>query len=297
MDLFAEAGASLEPLAGGWSGETFLADVRGERSVVRILAAPRHPPQAAEVLAALHRLVRGLVPVPEVREARRPDADAGTPGLLVTEFLPGVRGDLLLPGLDEDGLRRVGAATGGIAATLAGMPTLRPGAWADADLRIDPFHLVLSDWVDAHAARLTGWTPPELDGLARVANTAQDVLDGVDRTCVVHSDLNAKNLLVDPETLGVTGVLDWEYSHSGHPATDLGNLLRFDRAPAYVDAVLGAWSDRHGTTAAEALDLARSADLFALVDLAARAGAHPVADAAHDLLRAIARTGDVHALA
>ena len=55
----------------------------------------------------------------------------------------------------------------------------------------------------------------------------------------MHSDLNPKNLLVDPDTLVVTGVLDWEFAHSGHPFTDLGNLLRFDRDPAYADAVLG----------------------------------------------------------
>ena len=91
-------------------------------------------------------------------------------------------------------------------------------------------------------------------------------------------------------------MLDWEFAHSGHPFTDLGNLLRFDRAPAYAEAVLSAWCDRRGGTPAEALDLARSADLWALVDLASRAGDNPVADLAHGHLSAIARTGDPHAL-
>jgi hypothetical protein len=43
------------------------------------------------------------------------------------------------------------------------------------------------------------------------------------------------------------------------------------------------------------LDRARAADLFALVELASRRGQNPVADRAHDLLLAIARTGDLHA--
>ena len=98
---FGELGGGLQPLDGGWSGETFLADAGGERSVVRVFADPRHHPHAAEIQEALHRLVRGLVPVPEVLELRRADPATGMPALLVTEFVEGVRGDLLLPDLDE----------------------------------------------------------------------------------------------------------------------------------------------------------------------------------------------------
>src|SRR6478735_6048685 len=96
--------ASLQPLEGGWSGETFLAEAGGDRTVVRIFAGLRHSPEAAEIQAALLRLTRGLLPVPAVLEQR--------PGLLVTEFLPGVRGDLLLPTLSAEGLHRVGESFG-----------------------------------------------------------------------------------------------------------------------------------------------------------------------------------------
>ncbi len=84
-------------------------------------------------------------------------------------------------------------------------------------------------------------------------------------------------------------MLDWEFAHAGSPYTDLGNAVRFDRQPAWVDAVVAAYDDP------SALDLARRADLWALVELAARRGRNPVADAAHDLLRAIAGARDVHA--
>src|SRR6185312_13355975 len=132
--------------------------------------------------------------------------------------------------------------------------------------------------------------------LHEVAERAQELLDEVGRSCLVHSDANPKNLLVDPATLRVTGVLDWEFAHSGHPFTDLGNALRFDRRPAYADAVLSAWCERRGTEPTETLELARAADLWALVDLAARRGQNPVADRAHAHLLAVARTGDLHAL-
>lgn len=277
----------FEPLPGGHSGETFLAETGGERTVVRIFAAPHHHADAPEIQASLLHLVRDLVPVPPVLEVRRSAGEDG-PGLLVTGLLPGVRGDLLLPELDDDGRRRAGAAVGAVAAALAAMPTLRAGRWADAELRIDPHDPSVAGWVDDHAAAMAGlgWTGSELAALARHAAAADDVLAGVRRTCVVHADLDPSNLLLDPATLAVTGVVDWERSRSGHPWTDLGSLLRLEGHPGYVDAVLGAWAERHPTPRGELAAGARAADLVALVGSATRAGQHPGADAAAAHLRA-----------
>jgi aminoglycoside phosphotransferase (APT) family kinase protein len=287
----------LIPLAGGWSGHTFLAEAVGERSVVRIYPPGRRADSAPEVDAAVLRLVRGLVPVPDVLEVRRADAAADQPGLLVMSYLPGQRGDLVLPDLTDAETATLGEHLGDLLADLAGMPTQRSGPFVDADLTIGDFGLPdgLAGFVADHAIAL-GWELDLLASLEAVAVNAQTLLDGVGRTCLVHSDLNPKNLLVDTDTLTVTGVLDWEFAHSGSPFTDLGNLLRFDRRSAYVDAVLAVWCDRRGGTPHEALELARAADLWALVDLAARRGENPVADRAHEHLAAIARTGDLHAL-
>lgn len=291
--------ASLTPLEGGWSGETFVAEAAGERSVVRIYAGQSHRGNNAhEVDAALLRLVRGLVPVSEVLEVRRADPAADLPALLVTSFLPGVRADLLLPELDDLGLAVLGARLGRILADLAGMPMLRAGPFVDGDLTIGSFAKDgqsidgLPAFVALHEDALAHWSQAELEGLREVAVDAQALLDTVGRFCLVHSDVNPKNLLVDPDTLEVTGLLDWEFAHAGNPYTDLGNLLRFDRQPAFVDSVLDAYVARHGGAPGEALDLARAADLWALVDLAARRGQNPVAVRAHELLLAIARTRD-----
>jgi aminoglycoside phosphotransferase (APT) family kinase protein len=289
--------SSLTPLEGGWSGQTFVAEVAGERSVVRIYPPGRRGDEAPEIDAAVLRLVRGLVPVADVLEVRRGDAATDRPGLLVTSYLPGERGDLLLPELSDADAATLGRRVGALLADLSGVPTLRFGPFVDADLTIGDFGVPdgLPGFAASHADAL-GWEEEVLAGLMRVAEEAQNRLDTVDRTCLVHSDANPKNLLVDPATLTITGLLDWEFAHSGHPFTDLGNTLRFDRRPAYADAVLAAWGERRGGTPAEALELARAADLWALVDLASRAGQNPVADRAHEHLIAIARTGDLHAL-
>ncbi len=294
----------LVPLAGGHSGETFLADAAGERTVVRVYGARSgwRGPAAAEVDAAVLALVRGLVPVPEVHEVRRGDPVSGTPPLLVTSFLPGVRLDLLLPDLDGLALSRLGRAMGELVARLAQMPLPRPGLFADGDLRIEPMppehDLDLVALVESRrpGTALADWPAAAYDALLEVADKAQAVLDGESRTCLVHSDLNPKNLLVDPETLQVTGVLDWEFAHAGLPVTDLGNLLRFDRDPAFAEAVLGVYRDSVPDAGDDPLTRARAADVRALVDLAARRGESPVTEQAHALLVAIASSGDLHAV-
>lgn len=149
---------------------------------------------------------------------------------------------------------------GVLLAPLAQIPFLRAGLFMDGELRVGPMP----------------------DGAG-------------DRCCLVHSDFNPKNLLVDPASGEITGLVDWEFAHAGSPYADLGNLLRFDRAPDFVAAVLESYVERTPAVPANVLDLARSADLWALVELASRREANPVAGRAHDQLLAIARTGDLHA--
>ncbi|NUR05886.1 MAG: phosphotransferase, partial [Nocardioidaceae bacterium] len=206
--------------------------------------------------------------------------------------------DVLLPDLDGTGRATVGREAGALAARLAQMPMPRAGFFADGDLRVRP-------WPDGDlpafvASRRAGtalslWPDSGYAALLGVAETAQTLLDRVTRTTLVHGDLNPKNVLVDPDTLAVTGLVDWEFAHAGGPISDLGNLLRFDRDPAFAQAVLETY--RHDVVDApdDVLDLARAADLYALVDLAARRGENPVTEQAHVLLGAIARSGDLHA--
>jgi Ser/Thr protein kinase RdoA (MazF antagonist) len=269
--------------------------------VVRVYGArsARRGPLAPEIDAAVLHLVRGLVPVPEVLEVRRGDPGADLPGLLVTSRVPGERLDLVLPRLRGEQLARIGTELGVLAGRLGHMAQPRPGLFVDHTLTLAELPPQLRDlpsWVEFHAATL----PPVLvDGLRPVAEAAQDLLEEDRRACLVHSDLNARNLLVDPVSLEVTGVLDWEFAHSGLPWTDLGNLLRFERHPGLVEAVLGSYRAFMPPTSDcgpdELLDRARAADLYALVELASREEGHGGVVRARELLEAIARGSDLHA--
>jgi aminoglycoside phosphotransferase (APT) family kinase protein len=287
--------SSLVPLEGGWSGQTFVAEAAGERSVVRVYPPASRDGVGAELDAAVLRLVRGLVPVPEVLEVRPGDASLDRPGLLVTSWVDGVRGDEVLPTLSSAQLSGLGSRLGDLAADLGGMPMLRAGTFADPELTVRPFDLDLPAYVADLEPRLGHLSVDELDGLREVAVEAQTLLDTVGRVCLVHSDLNPKNLLLDPVSLDLVAVLDWEFAHAGHPFTDLGNLLRFDRDPAYAGAMLEAYAARRGVPPEQALPLARAADLFALAELSTRRAENPVAARADRLLRAVARARDADA--
>ncbi len=293
---------SLVPLEGGFSGETFLAQGSAEQVVVRIYGGRSlaRGPAAPEVDAAVLELVRGLLPVPRVLEVRAGAPEADRPGLLVVSRLPGKRLDLVLPGLAHPQLAELGTSLGVLLGRLGHMTQPRAGFFSTRELALDalPQHLRdLPTWVHSHEEQLR-LDPSDLDSLSAVAAAAQDVLDaGESRTCLVHGDLNPKNVLVDPATLEVTGLVDWEFCHAGSPYADLGNLLRFDRSPALSEAVLESYRCFLPNAPEDLLDLARASDLFALVDLAAREVDDEVTRQARQQLLEVARTGDLHAVA
>jgi aminoglycoside phosphotransferase (APT) family kinase protein len=301
-------GLHLEPLEGGWSGRTFLGTVAGERTVVRVYPPEESdaPARDAAVLRLGRTVLAGCAPVPEVLETRTGDPGVGAPGLLLAEHLPGERGDLLLPRLDEPALAAAGRALGEVVARLAGAVQPRAGRFVDEQLTLASWEAPwdaesLVDLVAALVPRL-GLAAADRAALLGLAGHADDVLQDADQegpgAVLVHGDLNAKNLLLattEDDGVVVTGVLDWEFAHAGSSWADLGNLLREQRSPAYVEAVLDTVAARRGVPADLALDLARAADLVAVVELATRRGSNPVSDAAHERLLLMARTRDLHA--
>jgi Ser/Thr protein kinase RdoA (MazF antagonist) len=171
----------------------------------------------------------------------------------------------------------------------------RAGMLVDASLEPAPFPAGSGDqagFLEAHlgAPWFAGLAVAERSGLRAVARRARDAAAVTSRIALVHGDFNPKNLLVDPATGGVTGVLDWEFAYAGAPLGDVGNLLRFEQDPVFTGAVAGAYADRAPDVPADWLELARALDLYALIDLAARRQANPVVDAARDLLLRTART-------
>ena len=275
-------GMGLLPLGGGHSGETFLAEFGGTRSVVRILRPGRRPAGSARRDAAVLRWVRGLVPVPDVLEVRDADASRDIPELLVTAFVPAVRGDEYLGEATGEDAAVLADDLGQVVVRLAGIATPRPGLLVGADLAPVPLPAAgVAEWVEG----LEGdeeWQV--LRGtLAPLAEEADAVLAETTRSCLVHGDLNPKNVLVDPVRGRVAAVVDWEHARSDDPHADLGNLLRFDDPGGDVlrERVLPAYAAWFGEDLDELPVRAAAADLVSLTELASR---QPVGSAA-DLVR------------
>ncbi|ADB30209.1 aminoglycoside phosphotransferase [Kribbella flavida DSM 17836] len=84
---------------------------------------------------------------------------------------------------------------------------------------------------------------------------------------LVHGDFGPNNLLLDPETFAVTGVVDWEFAHYGDPLDDLAwcewivRMHHPEQAhalPAFFDAYPGdvpAWPARQAAMVARCKQL------------------------------------------
>lgn len=58
---------------------------------------------------------------------------------------------------------------------------------------------------------------------------------------ILHNDFAAEHVLLDPDTRGVTGVIDWSAIAIGHPITDFAGVFHWGGA-AFVESVLATYT-------------------------------------------------------
>eukprot|EP01112_Ceratiomyxa_fruticulosa_P024284 TRINITY_DN982_c0_g1_i4.p1 TRINITY_DN982_c0_g1~~TRINITY_DN982_c0_g1_i4.p1 ORF type:complete len:410 (-),score=84.75 TRINITY_DN982_c0_g1_i4:1264-2493(-) len=68
---------------------------------------------------------------------------------------------------------------------------------------------------------------------------------GEDRLCICHTDLNNSNIIVDPGTLQIKGILDWEWSCLGTFEMEETNLELIDKwgRDYFMEKVLQKWNE------------------------------------------------------
>ena len=304
---------------GGFSAEMFVGTYFRERAYLRLYQ--RDPRRAVIDLAVMRRL-HGLVPQPQVLAAE-PRGVSGLPPYIVTADVEGQRADVLLDrGLPAARRQRVGAPVraAGVGAARRPLRAARARGWTPtcASATGPSTCARLQAWFEhlepgLAAAGLGRRSTPGLRPLVRAAS--QRLASAGERPAsLVHGDLNGKNLVVDPHTGRLRAVLDWEYSHAGDWAEDVGNLLRgADQGAAAGGAGAASWTafrrglvdalhaglHERGTTSTAGFDddwlhRAVDLDLFALLELAARpergASAPAPVALARQLLRARAQS-------
>jgi aminoglycoside phosphotransferase (APT) family kinase protein len=290
-EALGESVLAVRPLAGGFSHETCLLTLAGgDRVVVRL--GGTDPAIEAAVMAQGGT----QVPVPRVLRVV-PAAGEGMRPAMVLEYVAGTPLSDVLSG-GGDGMAGLGTEVGRVIAGIGAVTFDRPGFFGDRDLGVRE----MAPWsrqLPEFAANCMEAVPAErldlgtrrawAESCARHA-PALAAADGHAR--LVHSDANPKNILVTREGGGwrVAAVLDWEFSFSGCPYADAGNMTRFsDEYPAGFTAGFRAGfagNQPAGLSRAEDWDyLGRVFDMFALSDLVTRSVGHAVADQAAWVIR------------
>jgi aminoglycoside phosphotransferase (APT) family kinase protein len=274
---------SAASLSGGYRNDNvLLVTDDGRRYVLRRY---RHDAGVCAVEAALVARLTAVAPVAAVVAADPDGAVAGEP-VLLSRYAPGKMVESVLSGAPgragaagAAGARQLGVAVGAALAAVGTVSFDGPGFFTGADLvprQVDG--LALPAFVADCLARrhpdhaLTERECAGLRDLAEHAATAASSVDGSRR--LVHADFNPKNLLArhGPDGWTVTAVLDWEFTFSGSPLFDVGNLLRFADGypPAYVDGFLAGFVDAGGHLPPDWREVSRALDLYALAEFTTR---------------------------
>ncbi|MVZ99113.1 phosphotransferase [Actinomadura sp. LD22] len=210
-ELAARLGADvtdLHRLSGGASRETWSFDADGRALILR-----RDPPASpdadamAREAALLASAARAGVPVPSLVD--HGDDLAGTPFLIMERLSGETIPRRLLRDEAYAAVRpRLARDLGGV---LARLHTMEPVPGLPDD---DPL-TAITTYYEAF-----GEPRPAVELVLRWLRENRPAASG--RRAVVHGDFRNGNLMIAPD--GVTGVLDWELTHLGDPAEDLGWL-------------------------------------------------------------------------
>lgn len=244
-------GLLSEPLratlvAGGRSNLTY---------ILNDIYVVRRPP-LGHVLATAHDMAREFrvlsalgptpVPVPETLLLCEDDSVLGAPFYLMAR-VPGVvfrREEQTAPLGDE--ARRALAFE--MIDTLASLHRVDPAEVGLGDFgRPDGF---LERQVRRWTAQLERSKSRELAGADTLRDRLATTVPTSPRAAIVHGDFRLDNLIVDPDTLHVAAVLDWEMATLGDPLTDLGLLIAYWDVMSEVDVASGnPIADRVGASA------------------------------------------------
>ena len=218
------AGAlQVELLAGGRSNLTYLVTDGVQRWVLR-RPPLGHVLETAHDMRREHRLLTALehtdVPVPRALVLAGPEV-FGAPFYLM-EFLDGVvlRERPQLTGL---GPTEADALADELVDVLARLHAVDPAAVGLADLgRPDGY---LDRQVRRWGRQLAASHHRDLPDLERLGAQLAARLPAGSPATVVHGDYRLDNVVVDPATGRVVGVLDWEMATLGDPLTDLASAV------------------------------------------------------------------------
>ncbi|MEV3962194.1 phosphotransferase [Nocardia sp. NPDC050193] len=80
----------------------------------------------------------------------------------------------------------------------------------------------------------------DLPDLVTLGDRLGRALPGKQRASIVHGDYRLDNVVIDPDSASVTGVLDWEMATLGDPLTDLASMAIWWDGISGLDSTVAA---------------------------------------------------------
>jgi aminoglycoside phosphotransferase (APT) family kinase protein len=227
-----------ELLDGGLMNRNYCLHLIGAPEVCVLRIYDRDPAVCGREVAVLRRL-RNRVPVPEVFYARvTPGPNA--PARVVLSFVNGISlYDLRLRG-DVDALAEASYDVGRVLASLAQFEFSQTGPLTPT-LEVDTTFMrgpvrneALIDQlmqVPLFQQRVSGDLRERIQWFAHTHQPRVSEIAMTPR--LVHGDFNSRNVFVHRTMQGwrVSAILDWEFALAASPFVDIGNFLRYERAP------------------------------------------------------------------
>jgi len=273
-------------LPGGCSNRNYRVDLR-DREQPLLLRIYLRDPQAAPLEQAIAHRLEGLLPVPVVLARASSNPFTGHPYALTTWLEGETLGAALhSAGPDPRVGAELGRAVGAALAVLGGVTFPQPGL-LDAALRVRfPIARGSAGFLDVLAMveseRMHERLGPALSRayrtlVAREAPRLEVLRD--QPPCLVHSDYDPGNILVRrvDGAWRVTGVLDWEFAHSGSALADLGHILRppTGSMPGFPQGLAAGYTGAGGFLPGDWRALSRLLDLTAFAEFLGRPDAGP----------------------
>jgi aminoglycoside phosphotransferase (APT) family kinase protein len=216
----------VRQFASGVANLNYLVSVNGQRAVLRRPPAGPLPPGAYD-LTRQHRVMSRLPPhFPYTPRALAYCTDTGVIGVpfLVVEYREGVAIGKALPD-SMRGIPDVGDALSRLMVeSLAELHAIDPAAAGLADLgRPEGFNeRQVHGWRKRAALVMEG---DALQAVHEITDWLLAHLPAERPARILHLDYKLDNVLVDPATLTIAGVVDWEMATLGDPMFDLALML------------------------------------------------------------------------
>jgi fructokinase len=273
-------------LPGGHANLNYRIDLEGRNGPL-LLRIYLRDPQAALLESAIARRLHGLLPVPAFL-ALKPATPGTGDAYAVTSWLEGeTLGSVLGASCkDQQTGAGLGRAVGAALAVLGSVVFPEPGM-LDATLQVaHPMRRGQAGFLDIlrmmESELVFERLGPALGAAYRnLVEQESHLLEALrhETPCLVHADFDPGNLLVR-RTGGrwrVSGVLDWEYAHSGSPLEDLGHILRppAGAVPGFQQGLIQGYTANGGKLPPTWRAVSRLLDLTAFVEFLSRPLARP----------------------